>query len=259
MQLPTPPRLVYRLASKLVDAFNGDNNHDMATNGETRFARLMLPHAQVALDVGANVGDWTALALSINPQLAVYAFEPHAHAFRLLSDRTWPAAVHLHPLALGADDGDRTLFVFGQGCGGNTLHARTGAPDRHQAEESVRVRTLDGVCAELGIERIDFLKIDVEGHELAVLRGAERMLTEGRIGVVQFEYGGCYLDARTHLRDVWELLHATRPDWAFFKIFPARLEPVLEYKQTLETFRYSNWAALSPQWVQKLTSKDSAR
>mmetsp|Transcript_42925 Transcript_42925/g.93233 ORF Transcript_42925/g.93233 Transcript_42925/m.93233 type:complete len:112 (-) Transcript_42925:1122-1457(-) len=53
---------------------------------------------------------------------------------------------------------------------------------------------------------ISFLKVDVEGHELAVLQGAKWMLRQHRIGALQFEYGGTFLDAGCSLRDICELL-----------------------------------------------------
>lgn len=52
---------------------------------------------------------------------------------------------------------------------------------------SVECETVDGLCRTLRIDQIDVLKVDTEGHDLAVLRGAERMLTEGRVRFIYIE------------------------------------------------------------------------
>lgn len=250
--LPRRNRLVYRLARKLVNLYEGDNDVDIQTNGELRLARLALPHARVVFDVGANVGEWTDLALAINGSAEIHCFEPSGATFRRLSSRGYPSNVRLHPFGLGAEASERTLYVFEEGSGGNSLYRRDGVSTRQESKEAVRLRTVDAHCGDSQIERVDFMKIDVEGHELSVLQGAERMLTERRIGLVQFEYGGCYIDARVLLKDIWQLVEAANPAYGFFKIFPNRLERVPSYRQTLETFQYSNWIIATPEWQERL-------
>ncbi len=144
------------------------------------------------------------------------------------------------------------MFVFDEASGANSLYHRVGTSTEQHSEETVRLSTFDDYCASGNIERVDFVKIDVEGHELSVLRGAKRMLNEGRVGVVQFEYGGCYIDARVLLKDIWQLVDEAKQGYAFYKIFPDRLERVDEYKQTLETFQYSNWIIAHPEWQNRL-------
>jgi hypothetical protein len=68
--------------------------------------------------------------------------------------------------------------------------------------------TIDDYCAEHGITFIDHLKIDTEGHDLFVLKGAQRMLRERRIGALQFEFSEMNLLSRTTFFDHWNLLQA---------------------------------------------------
>ena len=72
--------------------------------------------------------------------------------------------------------------------------------------ERVRVRTLDSFCAAKGIEHIDFLKLDVEGHEVAVLRGAQTTLDRGAISMIQFELGPANIYSRTYFYNFWSML-----------------------------------------------------
>jgi FkbM family methyltransferase len=53
-----------------------------------------------------------------------------------------------------------------------------------ERSEKVRIETIDGYCGERGIERIDLLKLDVEGHELDVLNGGVEMFRKSAIGMV---------------------------------------------------------------------------
>ena len=101
--------------------------------------------------------------------------------------------------------------------------------------------TLDDFCVENDIQSIDFVKIDTEGNEVNVMRGARRLIDKQCIGMIQFEYGGTYVDAKTTLKDVFPLL---KRNYIICHLLPQGLLP-LEYSEGLETFRYSNWVALS--------------
>jgi FkbM family methyltransferase len=242
--LPTRSDLAFRVARRIVNDHNGDNNSDIATNGELRLARLALPSCANAFDVGANIGEWTQLALAINPSLVVHAFEPSPTTFRTLNARTFPPSVTINNIALGSRVEDRDLYIFEDNSGTNSLHARSGVGASITKRERIHVETLDAYASAHGIDRIGFVKIDTEGHELAVLQGARGMIAAGAIAILQFEYGGSYIDARTLLKDVWELVVGVNRDYAVFKIFPERLERLDEYRQVVETYQYSNWAII---------------
>jgi FkbM family methyltransferase len=236
--------VLYRFCRRVVDHHRGDNDDDMRVNGEVALMRQRLPSASVVFDVGANVGDWTACALAINARAEYHCFEPSAATFAALQQRGWPPNVRLNHGALGAANGPMTLHVFGERLGANSLYDRRGTDARTQRLEAVAVGTVDGYCADHGIGRIDFLKLDTEGHELAVLEGASSMLRDGRIEAIQFEYGGTYIDARIWLRDVWDLVGRLNPVYRFYKLHPDGPRRIDAYRQTLETFQYSNWAIL---------------
>jgi FkbM family methyltransferase len=239
--LPYENRLLFRFCRKVFHRVNGDNNDNIRTNGELVLMRSVLPKATVVIDAGANVGDWTAGALSINAHAQYHLFEPSPTTFRYLRRRQFPANVMLNNAGLGAAEGEMDLVIFGDGLGSNSLYDRTGTDAVEQGRERVRITTLDAYCAAHKIEGIDFLKIDVEGHELQVLRGAAELLRAQRIGVIQFEYGGAYLDARARLKDIWDLVGELDPGRTFFKLHHDGPRPVAAYRQEFETFQHSNW------------------
>ena len=104
------------------------------------------------------------------------------------------------------------------------------------------MNTLDNYCQKYGVEHIDFLKLDVEGHEFAVFKDAASMLKNVNIDRIQFEYGGCNIDSRVLLKDLFELLIGY--GYHLFKIFPKRLELEKCYDQKIENFQYANWLAV---------------
>lgn len=105
------------------------------------------------------------------------------------------------------------------------------------------MQTLDRYCETADIAYIDFMKVDVEGHELEVFKGAMTLLRQKRIGMIQFEYGGCNIDARTLLKDFIEFFEAL--DYDLYKVFATELRRVPRYDQRLENFQYQNWVAKS--------------
>jgi FkbM family methyltransferase len=247
--LPEGNDVLYRAARRVVDRYRGDNNFEMSDNGEGWLLERAIPQAAIVMDIGANCGEWTAAAARLNTTATFHCFEPSPTTFARLSERCVGLNAVLNNRGCGEVSGEGSLFIYGDGSGANSLYDRVGLSDSAKKQETVSITTVDEYCGVAGIGLVDFLKIDVEGHELAVLRGARRLLAEGRLGIVQFEYGGTYIDARTLLKDICEYVRSTNSAYDLYKLFPNHLQAVPEYRQSLETFQYSNWALLHrPQW-----------
>lgn len=157
--------------------------------------RVRLPqlHVDVAFDVGANVGQSARAMRAAFPEARIYCFEPAGSTFELLQENVSALrGVEAFRLALGARvdtgvlriDGASTMYSLVRGREGSD-----GGPAAGGKHEHVRVESLDSFCAQHAIDHIGYLKIDTEGGDLDVLRGAERMLDEQRIGVVLVEAG----------------------------------------------------------------------
>ncbi len=101
---------------------------------------------------------------------------------------------------------------------------------------------IDSYCHQQGIERIHFLKVDTEGHDLAVLRGAAMLLEEGRIDAIQFEFSEMNLLSRSPFIDHWELLH---PRYALYRPCLDGLYRIERYDPLLlEVYHAVNFVAL---------------
>lgn len=241
-----------RLGRYITDRALGENVNDSALNGEDRVAdavkRAIGANPATVFDVGLNVGDWTRhFAAGMGPNLAIYAFEPCVGTFqrtreklRDLTETAGGPRVELFDVGLSDRDGTAEMFTGVECAGTNSLYRRDG--NFHTGTAQVKIARGDGFCRERGIEEIEFLKIDAEGHELPILRGFESFISERRIGCIQFEYNNTWIDSRHFLHDAFSLL--VPAGYALARIHQGGLEFFAEYKQALERFQLSNYLAV---------------
>lgn len=200
-------------------------------------------------DVGANVGNYTALALEVlgSVQPDIHCFEPSPTAFATLASRFGNrAGVHLNQFAFGRTAETRVLHSDAAGSGLASLTQRrldhVGLTHAHT--DTVSVRTIDEYCADQRIDVIDLLKIDVEGHELDVLEGGRRLFSQRGIRLVAFEFGGCNIDTRTYVRDFWYFFQEVGAQ-RLYRIMPGgRLFHIRRYEESVEAFRTTNFLAV---------------
>ena len=157
-------------------------------------------------DVGANIGDWTGFVReSSSVPVEAHLFEPTPASFGRLASRFGQSReVHLNELALSSRGGVRALTDYGGTSGLNSLVDEALHPDS-RTRRSVTTATGDAYCAERGINVIDLLKVDVEGHEWEVVDGFSRMLQGRRVRILQFEYGYANAVTRRLMRDFFAL------------------------------------------------------
>ena len=149
--------------------------------------------ARFALDVGAHHGDSTLDVLAAFPAAMVHAFEPDAdnHAAAVVKLAGHAGRAVLHRAALSDRDGTATLRVNSHDGTHSLLDIGAqrywGAWAGPVGEADVPTATLASFCAVAGIERIDLLKMDIQGAELSALRGASGLLARQGIGAVLLE------------------------------------------------------------------------
>ena len=146
---------------------------------ELSFVRRFVQPGMTILDIGAHHGLYTLLSSRLAGRTGrVYAFEPSPRERKALLQHVKLNRcknVKVQALALGDADKKTELYVVdGTESGCNSL--RPPAVTTATSPVSVQVVPLDGWLAEQGIERVDFIKLDVEGGELDVLRGAVKLL-----------------------------------------------------------------------------------
>lgn len=158
------------------------------------FTRIYDPGSPLlVLDVGAHVGQSVASFLDLFPKAVIHAFEPAPANFSRLRD-TFSTNPHVHPhhVAMGAKDGNVTLYLNNYDATHSTLPINPQEINRwadsadiiETAALEVEQRSIDSFVGTAALDKIDILKLDVQGGELAVLQGAQDALKSHRIGCI---------------------------------------------------------------------------
>ncbi len=151
-----------------------------------RFLRRWIRPGFIACDIGANIGTYTVpLARLVGPAGHVIAFEPNRPTCACLRQNIRQnrlSNVTLLRAAAGPEAGTAGLVVTADNLG--EVHL---APPGDAENTRVTVTTVDAEVSRLRLHRVDYIKIDVEGFELAALRGATRTLAQNANLIVQTE------------------------------------------------------------------------
>ena len=237
--------LLYRLSLSGLGVLNF---RDSAVSGERAFLRQYLGNEKgVVVDVGANQGNYTKEAVHINPGLKVYAFEPHPITFSVMTGNlAGYRNVALINKGLSSTRGVLTLYDYPNQDG--SAHASlfedviteihgSGVAVAHEVE----LITLDEFVASEQIAEISLLKIDVEGNELEVLRGAINTLSQDKIKAIHFEFNEMNVVSRSFFRDFWRLLRK----YTFYRLLPNEMLKISNYNPlNCEIFAYQNIVAI---------------
>lgn len=167
----------------------------MPTVNEIAMIQKYLAHATEVFDLGANVGAWTVLMNTVNPQARVHSFEPNQNTYGLLEKNIKKnncRNVLLNLAAVSDTEGQLTFQVpLNASIYGRVAPMVEGSDSegRFANANSFQVPSirLGKYCQEIGIDEIDFLKIDVEGHELAALKGLEPLVSQRKVKAIYME------------------------------------------------------------------------
>jgi FkbM family methyltransferase len=174
----------------------------------------LLRPGDVFYDIGANAGVFALDFAKAVPNLDVYAFEPQptlARHLRLSVAENGFDRVRLFEVLLGSSEGTGSLYITS-----HAVHAST-IPREHKFEQiKVPMRTLDALIRQNEVRPPDVIKIDVEGAELDVFKGASHLLHTYRPSIV-FEADANMSRQGYSLKDLMALLRAAE-DYKFFVV-----------------------------------------
>lgn len=198
----------------------------------------------IFFDVGANVGNFSRQLLELFPQGQIHAFEPNPVTFAELV-RQHGDLVKSNNCGIGSSVGVLELWIRAENK--SSSHAslyKEVLTDQHHYHDAnpiiVDVTTIDQYCDTHNISRIDFLKIDTEGHEIEALRGASRMLQDSRIRMVQFEFNEMNIVSKTFLKNFIDTLSG----YSFYRLTKKGYKKI-RYRSHEEVFLFQNIVASS--------------
>jgi FkbM family methyltransferase len=146
--------------------------------------RPHVPEDAVVFDVGAHAGQFSKMFAAMAPRGRVFAFEPSVYARSVLGPAlAWNRVRNVEIVPLGLSEADAAMVLhtpIKRQLGFGLAHLGDHTAPRATQEQTIHLTTMDGFVAERGLARLDFIKADVEGWELNVLKGGGRTLASFR-------------------------------------------------------------------------------
>ena len=235
---------------------NGDAN--FYQNGEYTFLNNLFDDLKknekrrVIFDIGANIGTYTEMVIKesnkYNTSIDIHLFEPTKSCYEELKERLSDINHHIRLFInnFGASNKNEEALIYydSDKSGLASLYQRNldFYNIRLSQSENIRLQRLDEYIEKNRISHVDFIKIDIEGHELRAFEGFGRYMDSSFIDYIQFEYGGANLDSHTSLKDIYSFLEDKGFELA--KVMPKGLEKRI-YSPSIDKFDYANYVAIS--------------
>ena len=172
----------------------------------------------IIFDVGAHHGQTTLHFRKAFPTASIHSFEPAAENFEKLKANTkGKRKIRINKLALGNAQTLVNMNIGNSDLGHQVIRNQNEELDPRKAP-SVRMETIDSYIKANKINRIDLLKIDVEGYEIEVLKGAKEALESGTIKAILAECDFNPKDTQhTYFNDLWDYLR--NQNFSFFGLY----------------------------------------
>ena len=181
--------------------------------------RIKYGQMKIMFDVGANIGQTWQWFRDYEPQAKIYCFEPVLNTFetlKLITKNDTNCVVE--NAALGDEKGEKIITIFKDNSALNSLKDGIMNTDTDALTEKIKIDTIDEYCSINKIKKIDFLKIDTEGYEINVLKGASKLLDMAAISIIFCEVGFLKANNRnTYFAELSEWLAAK--DYQFFGLY----------------------------------------
>lgn len=202
----------------------------------------------VFIDVGANVGNYSNYIVHVCSQKGIdyegHLFEPVKENFIGLENKL-KLLPTLHLNNFGISDVEKNIDIHLGGAHSSIdRYEMIGAYTKREYNdlEVISVKRLDSYLQQKNITRVDFLKIDTEGHEMKVLESIKTFLESQKIDFIQYEYGDGHIFTKNFCRDFYTFFE--RYSYRVFKIKPNYFED-RDYNFYMENFKTCNFIAIS--------------
>ncbi|MGC4042629.1 MAG: FkbM family methyltransferase [Armatimonas sp.] len=172
-------------ANRVVGYYLGGESSNSSKNGEFSIMERIAPECKLFIDIGANMGGWTQHFMTLSKGRG-FLYEPGKGCFEHLEKTMTDPRLTLRHCAVG-DVSGQIEFVEDLGFTEHSSIATTFNGSDNVVRYTVPLITIDQEFAGSS-ETIDFLKIDTEGYDFNVIKGCQKLLEEGRVRFVQFEY-----------------------------------------------------------------------
>ncbi len=218
-------------------------NYDPELNGEYWLLKNLSNNcSETILDIGANIGEYSLKCHKYFPRSKIYAIEASPKTYKLLNKNT---SNFLNIISINkalSDSSEKKLFYERSDFSGRNTFEGKNKGLTYENKIIIELFKGDYFLSEEGIEdNIKILKVDVEGHELKVLKGFENSLKNLKIDIIQFERATAACTP-----SIFEFYNFLSPYGYYIgKLYPKYIEIYKTYKYTLEEYIGCNWIAIS--------------
>lgn len=226
------------------------NSGNSEKTGEKYVVEKILPKllntdSPILFDVGANIGEYAQLLRENFPNAKIFAFEPNTKVYDILKKNVSKLDVQCQNIGMGPIISQDKLYSYQDSTGLGTIKKEAletlyGLNEKIE-EIEFSVSTIDYFCSQNKINQIDFLKIDVEGQEMEVLKGARQMLKSHKCPIIQFEFNNFNVIYRVFLKDFYDSLTG----YNFYRLKKGGLVSLGKYDTINEVFKFQNILAVS--------------
>lgn len=214
----------------------GIGGQSIYSNGESNIINKILSKETnpIVFDVGAQGGDYTSAVIKANNTAQVFAFEPCNRDYLELTKK-FDKKITIVKSALGEQNGTIKLNYPPNVCGLSSIYKLN---NEFTESEEVKIETIDSFCSKNNIDKITLLKLDVEGHEFACLKGAQQMLPN--IKYIQFEISLADRESKVYFRDIFNFLK----DYKIYRILRDDIKLVTTPGKIEEMLFTTNYIAI---------------
>jgi len=239
-------RLLYKLSLSGLGILNHENDY---VSGEKNFIEQLIQQNKltsgVVLDIGANIGNYSIMLRQHKISLPLFSFEPNQDSYNTLAQNAELYKFTSIKKGMGAQTGQAKMYDYASE--NSTEHASMYRDVIEQIHKSVareidiQLTTVDEFVAQNNIDEIALLKIDTEGNELNVLKGASQSIEKGLINIIQIEFNEMNVVSRSFMKDIVDML----PSYNFYRLLPGGMLPLGNYQALyFEIFAFQNLIAL---------------
>jgi len=214
----------------------------MHRNGELRVLKIMATNnINCIFDIGANEGDWTVIAASLMPKCTIHAFEIIPKTYKVLLRNTRHLNIFPNNIGLSNNVGSIDMYLGSDSLMSTSCLIEVMYEHNNFYKRRIKCKTIEAYTYinTNKIKKIDFVKIDVEGMDLKVIKGFGDKIRCVR--AFQFEYGIFNIASHDLLADFYKYLN--EKGYIIGKIFP-NCVTFLDYNFSMENFHGSNFLAI---------------
>ena len=197
------------------------NYGNLKSTGEEQFINMISDEIKICFDIGANIGNYSELLLR-KTDAKVYAFEPMDKSYQELIKlkKKYGERIVVEKVALGNENGSKKIYAAGSNSEKasfeKNLEKLSFIDKKNLDEFDVLIKKIDTLNFFDKSKKVDFLKIDVEGHEYEVVKGAKKFIEFNTPKFIQIEINWHQLFKNTNLHQFSILLK----EYDTFKILP---------------------------------------